>query len=237
MRGLRPGDKLEYHLVWRITSPLAANHFWFEHDFFEPGALIVLNEQLEVNIPRDSKVKLKIEPGKDPTIKEQDDRRIYSWEYTSLKRITKDEKEEAKKKRDDDDEPKPPQVQMTTFQSWAEVGSWYESLERERVTPDERIRAKAEELTRGRSSDQEKIQALYEFVAKNFRYVSLSLGQGRYQPHAAADVFANQYGDCKDKHTQLSSMLIASCLRAFPALMNSRKKIDDEVPSPVSLIT
>src|SRR4030095_848890 len=39
VRGLRPGDKLEYHLVWRVTSPLAANHFWFEHDFFEPGAL------------------------------------------------------------------------------------------------------------------------------------------------------------------------------------------------------
>src|ERR1700752_1990827 len=54
--GLRPGDVLEYHLVWRVTTPLAANHFWFEHDFFEPGALIVLSEQLEVNIPRDSKV-------------------------------------------------------------------------------------------------------------------------------------------------------------------------------------
>src|SRR4029453_67514 len=155
----RPRDKLEYHLVWRVTSPLAANHFWFEHDFFEPGALIVLNEQLEVNIPRDSKVKLKVEPGKDPNIKEENDRRIYSWSYASLKRITKDEKEEAKKKKqNEDDEPKPAQVQMTTFQSWAEVGNWYETLERERVTPDDRIRAKADELTREKTTEKEQTQ-------------------------------------------------------------------------------
>ena len=234
VRGLRPGDVLEYHVIWRITTPLAANHFWFEHDFFEPGALIVLDEQLEVNIPATSKVKLKTEPGKDAAIKEQGDRRIYSWKFASLKRINKDEQRKEKKKRnvDDDGEPKPPQVQMTTFQSWAEVGDWYHELERERTTPDEKIRTKAAELVRGRNTDQEKIQALYEFVAKNFRYVSLSLGQGRYQPHAAADVMANQYGDCKDKHTLLSSMLIAAGLRAYPALMNSRRKIDAEVPSP-----
>jgi tetratricopeptide (TPR) repeat protein len=231
VRGLRPGDTLEYHVLWKITTPLAANHFWLEHDFIEPGALIVLDEQLEVNIPRDSKVKLKTELGKDPIVKDQDDRRVYSWKYASLKR-KKDDDEEEKKKPRDDDEPKPPQVQMTTFQSWSEVGNWYHSLEKERTAPDEKIRTKAEEIIRGRTTDQEKIQALYEYVAKNFRYVSLSLGQGRYQPHAAADVFANEYGDCKDKHTLLSSMLNAAGLRAYPALMNSRRKIDAEVPSP-----
>ena len=232
VRALRPGDTLEYHVIWRITTALAPNHFWLEHDFIEPGAIIVLDEQLEVNVPRDSKVKLKTEPSKDPSIKELDDRRIYSWKYASLKRLNKEEDEEKKKKSPDDDEPKPPQVQMTTFQSWSEVGDWYEGLERERVTPDEKIRAKVAELVRGRTTEQEKIEALYEFVAKNFRYVSLSLGQGRYQPHAATDVFANQYGDCKDKHTLLSSMLIAAGLRGYPALMNSRRKIDAEVPSP-----
>jgi tetratricopeptide (TPR) repeat protein len=232
VRGIRPGDTLEYHVLWRITTPLAANHFWLEHDFFEPGTLIVFNEQLEVNIPKDSKVKLKTEPGKEATIKEADDRRIYSWAYKSLKRINKEDEEKTKKKRFDDDEPKPPQVQMTTFQNWGEVGDWYETLEKERVLPDEKIRAKVAELLRGRTTEKEKIQALYEYVAKNFRYVSLSLGQGRYQPHAAADVFANEYGDCKDKHTLLSSMLIAAGLRAYPALMNSRRKIDVEVPSP-----
>ena len=233
VRGLRPGDVLEYHIVWRMHTPLAQNNFWFEEDFTNPTSLIFLDDQLEVNVPRDSKVKLKTATGMDPTIKEQDDRRIYTWKYTNLKREEKDEKAEAAKKKSvDDDEPKPPQIQMTTFQSWDEVGQWYAGLERDRIVPDEKIRAKADELVRGLTTDTAKVEALYQYVAKNFRYVSLSLGEGRYQPHAAADVFANQYGDCKDKHTLLSSMLIASGLRASPALMNSSRKIDADVPSP-----
>lgn len=232
VRGLRPGDILEYHIIWRMHTPLAPDHFWFEQDFSNPESLITLDDQLEVNIPRDSKVKLKTAPGFDPIIKEQDQRRIYTWKYSNLKREDKDEKAEAAKKKGDDDEPKRPQIQMTTFQSWDQVGQWYAGLERDRIVPDQKIRAKTEELLRGRNTDREKIEALYEFVAKNFRYVSLSLGQGRYQPHAAADVFANQYGDCKDKHTLLSSMLIAAGLRASPALMNSARKIDADVPSP-----
>lgn len=233
VRGLRPGDVLEYHIVWRVHTPLAQNNFWFEEDFSNPASLIFLDNQLELNVPRDSKVKLKTATGMAPTIKEQDDRRIYTWKYTNLKREEKDEKaEEAAKKKSGDDEPKPPQIQMTTFQSWDEVGQWYAGLERERIVPDEKIRAKADELVRGLTTDSAKVEALYQYVAKNFRYVSLSLGQGRYQPHAAADVYANQYGDCKDKHTLLSSLLIAAGLRASPALMNSSRKIDADVPSP-----
>jgi tetratricopeptide (TPR) repeat protein len=233
VRGLRPGDVLEYRVVWRIHTPLAQNNFWFEEDFSNPASLIFLDDQLEVNIPRDSKVKLKTATGMAPTIKEQDDRRIYTWKYTNLKREEKDETAEAAKKKSvDDDEPKPPQIQMTTFQSWDEVGRWYAGLEHDRIVPDEKVRAKTEELVRGLTSDRAKIEALYKYVAKNFRYVSLSLGQGRYQPHAAADVYANQYGDCKDKHTLLSSMLIAAGLRASPALMNSSRTIDADVPSP-----
>lgn len=233
VRGLRPGDVLEYHVVWHVHTAVAQNNFWLEEDFSNPASLIFLDNQLEVNIPRDSKVKLKTAKGMDPVIREQDDRRIYSWKYTNLKREEKDEKAEAaRKKSDDDDDPKSPQIQMTTFQNWDEVGQWYAGLERERIVPNDAVRAKTQELVKGLSSDTARIEALYEYVAKNFRYVSLSLGQGRYQPHAAADVYANQYGDCKDKHTLLSAMLIAAGLRASPALMNSSRKIDADVPSP-----
>jgi tetratricopeptide (TPR) repeat protein len=228
--GLRPGDVLEYRAVWHLHTALAPNHFWLAHDFVTAD-VIVLDEGLEVNIPRDSKVKLKTEAGFEPSINEQAERRVYNWKHANLKRDESDDKEKEKRI-DESDEPKPPQVQMTTFQSWDEVGQWYAELERSRIAPDEKIRAKAEELVRGRTTEKDKIEALYEFVAKNFRYVSLSLGQGRYQPHAASEVFANEYGDCKDKHTLFSSMLIASGLRAYPALMNSSRKIDTDVPSP-----
>src|SRR5437867_1887093 len=231
--GLRPGDVLDYHAIWRMHTPLAQNNFWMTYDFINDD-VIVLDEQLEVNIPKESLIKLKTEKGFEPTINEGEGRRIYSWKHAVLKRTEEkyDDKEAARKRREEAEDPKPPEVQMTTFNSWDDLGKWYADLERDRIVPDDKIKAKAQELINGRSTDKDKVQALYEYVAKNFRYVSLSLGQGRYQPHAAVDVLANQYGDCKDKHTLLSAMLMAAGLRAYPALMNSSRKIDSDVPSP-----
>jgi len=231
VRGLRPGDVLEYDIVATMHTPLAANQFWLSHDFL-PKELIVLDEQLEIDIPSDSQVKLKTKAGLDPAIRNQQGRKVYTWKTANLKRPDKEEKKEARKKRDESDEPEPPQVQLTTFRSWDEVGAWYAGLEGERINPDEKIRTKTEELLNGQTTDKGKAEVLYQYVAKNFRYVSLSLGQGRYQPHAAAEVMANQYGDCKDKHTLLAAMLQAAGIRSYPALMNSARKIDPDVPSP-----
>lgn len=233
--GLRPGDTLEYRLVWNIHSALAQNHFWVEHDFITRGP-IVLNDELTVNIPAASKVKLKTEPGYEPKIKEENDRRVYTWKTAKLKRDSDEDDKETEKEDEEKEEKDPeevrPHVQLTTFQSWDEVGQWYAELQRDRVVPDEKIKVKAEEIIKGRATEKEKVTALYEYVAKNFRYVSLSLGQGRYQPHAAAEVMSNQYGDCKDKHTLLASMLAATGLRAYPVLINSARKLDVDIPSP-----
>jgi len=233
--GLRPGDQLEYRLVWNIHSPLAQNHFWVEHDFVTRGP-IVLNDELTVNIPAASKVKLKTEPGYDAAIKEESGRRIYTWKQAKLKRDSDEDEKEKEKAEEEVEEKDPdeirPHVQLTTFQSWDEVGQWYAALQKDRVVPDEKIKIKAEEIIKGRTTEKEKITALYEYVAKNFRYVSLSLGQGRYQPHAATEVMSNQYGDCKDKHTLLASMLAATGRRAYPVLINSARKLDVDIPSP-----
>jgi hypothetical protein len=228
--GLRPGDVLEYRMVWTLHTPLAQNHFWVEHDFIKKN-VIVLNDELAVNIPATSKVKLKNEPGFEPTVKDEDDRRVYHWKHANLKPASEEDKDKEENEEPEAEETHP-DVQLTTFQSWDEVGQWYADLQKDRIVPDEKIKVKAEEIISGRTTEKDKVRALYEFVAKNFRYVSLSLGQGRYQPHAAASVMNNQYGDCKDKHTLLASMLAATGLRAYPVLLNSTRKLDVDIPPP-----
>jgi tetratricopeptide (TPR) repeat protein len=231
--GLRPGDVLEYHMVWNIHTPMAQNQFWLDH-YFVTKSIIVLDDQLTVNIPAASKVKLKTEPGFEPAIKEDSERRIYLWKHSNLKPASEEEEKEKEDEAQSEEEAEEfkPHVQLTTFQSWEEVGQWYSNLQKDRIVPDEKIKVKAEEVIRGLQSEKDKVRALYEYVAKNFRYVSLSLGQGRYQPHPAADVMVNQYGDCKDKHTLLAAMLAATGMRAYPVLMNSSRKLDADLPSP-----
>jgi len=229
--GLRPGEALEYDMVTVIHTPLAAGQFWADYDFDKSN--IDLDETLEVDVPANRPLKLKCKPGMDPKITEENGRRIYHWSSSHLERDddqkATDKDKKKKKHRPDDDRP---DIQLTTFENWEQVGRWYAALEKDRRAPTPEVRAKAEELTKGLNSDMEKIEALYDFVALNFRYVSLSLGLGRYQPHAASDVLHDQYGDCKDKHTLLASLLDAEGLHADSVLINSSRKLDPDVPSP-----
>ncbi len=230
--GLRPGDTLEYQFITVVHTPLAPGQFWTEH-FFANDA-IVLDEQLEINIPSGRRVKLKTARGRDPKMAEANGRTVYRWAVSHLVRdddeLAKDNNKNNKTKPHSG--PLSPDVQLSTFGSWEEVGRWYGALEKDRRTPTPEIRAKAAALTAGRTGDLEKIEALYDFVAQNYRYVSLSFGAGRYQPHAATDVLANQYGDCKDKHTLLAALLDAAGIRAHAVLIPSARKVDADVPSP-----
>src|SRR5690242_6173859 len=127
--GLRPGEVLEYDVSTVIHTPLAPNQFWTEYDFDKSN--ITLDEQLEVNIPKDRTIKLKNKPGFEPKITEENGRRIYRWTSSHLEREdddkNKDKDKKKKKKKKPEDEV--PAVQLTTFASWAEVGKWYAGLD------------------------------------------------------------------------------------------------------------
>src|SRR5438105_4544627 len=225
---LRPGDTLELHAVWLRRTPLSPGHFWYQEDFTTDG--VVLDERLELDVPRGSYVKVKSAPGIESQVSDSGDRRVYRWKHANLEVPS----ENARRRRAAEDPwiPRVHSVQVSTFRSWEDVGRWYDDLAREREAVGPEIQAKAQDLVRDRRTLRDTLEALYDFVSKDFRYVSLSFGVGRYQPHAAKDVLANQYGDCKDKHTLLASLLAAVHVRAFPALISAEAEIDRDVPSP-----
>jgi tetratricopeptide (TPR) repeat protein len=73
---------------------------------------------------------------------------------------------------------------------------------------------------------------LYDFVSTRIRYVGIDFGVGRYQPHAADEVLADQYGDCKDKDTLLEALLRAKGFHTAPALIGMDIGPAPEMPSP-----
>src|SRR6266436_59833 len=219
---LQPGDTLEYRTVIRVLTPLAAGNFWYEYTF--PKGVVVNEDRLEIDVPKSREVKLKT-PARKPEIHETGDRRVYTW-------VVKDILPERDKEKDEAEEDAGPDVQLTTFTDWKQVAQWYAKLQGERMTVDDSVRKKAQEITKGADTPTEKARRLYDFVARNVRYVSISLGVGRYQPHAAADVLQNGYGDCKDKHTLFSALLRAEGIQSYPVMIHSTRKLDADVPSP-----
>lgn len=227
---LRPGDTLEYSMTNVIQTPLAPNNFWFNYDF--DHNVIILHEELDISVPKDRQIKLKTEPGRDPKITTEGDRKIYHWESANLKRKSDEELRKEYQKRKQRGDLDLPSVQLTTFQSWEELGKWYAPLQKARIEPSPELKAKALELTKDKKDPLDKVKAIYDYVAPGIRYVSLSFGVGRFQPHAASEIFANKYGDCKDKHTLLSAMLDTIGIHTDPILINSSRQLDPDVPSP-----
>ena len=123
--GLRPGDVLEYQFVRNIVNPLTPGQFWISYDFKDRG--IVLDEQLEVNVPKSRKINLKSGPGADRKVTDAGDRRIHRWTHSHLD-DDEDNSKPRKRPRSRHDEDELPSVQLTTFESWQQVGDWYAGL-------------------------------------------------------------------------------------------------------------
>lgn len=229
VKGLEPGDILEYSTRLQVDKPLIPGQFWLGLNFIKNA--VSLDEQIEISLPAGREVKIK-SPALQPLIRVEKDRRVYSWKRANL-----ESKSPEKLKKEQSYEMTrgllpSGDVLISTFRSWEEVGDWYNSLQLERVQPTPEVKAKAEELTRGLDNDDAKLRAIYNYVSLHYRYVGISFGIGGYQPHTAGEILGNQYGDCKDKHTLLAAMLKAAGFSAYPALISSSTAMDPDVPSP-----
>jgi hypothetical protein len=118
--------------------------------------------------------------------------------------------------------------------TWQGIGQWYEALSHDRLGASPEIAAKAAELTAGKSDFHDKAEAIGEFVQNKVRYFVIEMGIGGYQPHPAADIFRNRYGDCKDKAALVSAMLSSVGIHSTLMMVDSRRGVvDPDAPSLV----
>jgi hypothetical protein len=222
VKGLGVGDTLESQVTLRTLKPEVPGQFWMEYSFEKN--LIILDEQLDLDLPADKAVTV-ASADLQPTVTTANSRKLYHWASSNLARP------------DPDAPPKStrhwkPSVQVTTFTSWEQVGTWYRSLQQASLSVTPAIQAKAAALTKGLTTDDDKLRVIFNDVALHIHYVGLDFGIGRYQPHPADDVLSNEYGDCKDKHTLLASLLKAVGIEAWPVLISSSRQLDPATPSP-----
>ena len=237
VRSLSVGDKLEYEVDTAIQKPEAPGQFWGTYHFAAPGTTVVLAEVLTLRVPADKYVQV-WSPNHEPAISEQNGLKTFTWNVPQLVMAPKSTGDEtskalAPKDPDEDDEGrKLPSVAWTTFHNWTEVGDWYRGLALHQSDPNDALRARANELTAQAQTPEEQIRAIYNFVSTQTRYVGIDFGIGRYQPHTASEVLADQYGDCKDKDTLLEALLRAKGFSTAPALIGAGIAAVPEVPSP-----
>lgn len=114
-----------------------------------------------------------------------------------------------------------PMLVVTTDPSWKNFSKWWAKLVEPKLVATADIKAKVKELTKNAKTDDEKIRALYDFVAQDIRYRGLGVGpRTGYTPREAQETMASRWGVCRDVSILLTSMLRESGIDAYPVLTN-----------------
>ena len=151
----------------------------------------------------------------EPKVAERKGKKIYSWRFDEIESIIPEYSM-----------PNAPYINpailISSFSSWDEIYKWWKSLYEDKLKLNQEVKDFVGELTKDATTDYDKAKILYEFVARDIRYVAIEYGESGHEPHYANEVFMNRYGDCKDQAILLAAMLRHAGLKGYPLLIPTR---------------
>jgi hypothetical protein len=228
--GVQIGDLL--HVVTRQqTMRRWMPDTWDDYQVFESTAPIK-HAVYEVRAPKDrplfhTVLKDPVEGTVQYEKREHNSRTIHRWEVRNVPRFYA--------------EPDMPaaytvvqRLLVSTLPDWKAVSRWYWQLCRphlEATTPE--MKAMVEKLTEGITERQKKIEAIFQWVSQQVRYMGITTESDSpgFEPHDVKMTFENRHGVCRDKAALLAAMLRLGGFEAYPVLIMAGPKKDGEVPN------
>ena len=228
MPALKPGVCIEYQVTLEdVGAESVGSTSWFWGGFSFQSTDPILQSAYALRMPKGRNFKWKgIHCELNPQVLHEEETSTYLWAYGETPAL----KAEYNMPTTNDIVPR---LSYSSVESWDAVYNWYRDIAKDRYTVDQAIEEAVEELTANLLTADDKIRAIYHFVASQIRYVGIELGQGAFQPTPADQVLSVRYGDCKDKTTLMISMLDLVGIEAFPVMLNPApyQRIDLELPS------
>ncbi len=237
LEDIRVGDIVEYAYSLRGANPVFGGqvHKTFVHGQDYPMALL----HFRLLLSPDSKIKTRqyvrsIEPVE----------RLLAGGWRELVWMEK----ESPAVKEEDQSPywfdTYPWIETSDWASWEELGQWGLGLFRNTVDTESRLAVDSvfsrlapnfpldDGVSRPASDDE--LLALIRFVQDEIRYFGLQIGEGTHRPRSPADIVSSGFGDCKDKTVLLCALLSRAGVKAWPALVATRRGqfIPDRLPGP-----
>ncbi len=122
-------------------------------------------------------------------------------------------------------------VRVSSQLPWDSIAGWYHAMARDRYELTNDIGEELAGEYAGARTMRDSVAAVHRWIAQDLRYVSLSLGDGGYQPRRPADVVETRFGDCKDKTTLFVAIVTALGLDASPVLVSTTGGVDSLMPT------
>ncbi|HDN85760.1 MAG TPA: DUF3857 domain-containing protein [Candidatus Omnitrophica bacterium] len=231
--GVEVDSLIEYKIKIYSSKLINGDDFSFFYRLKEKYPIYKANFRLVLPKHREAKFKiLNKEYAKDvvlePQVREDEGHKIYWWHFEKISPIIPERKMPPFSLVN-------PTILISSFQDWEEIYNWWCSLYKDKLTLSKEMKELVATLIRGANSGYEKAKRLYEYVAKNIRYVAVEYGESGYEPHQAQEVFLNRYGDCKDQAILLVALLREAGLESFPVLIPTQEaySLQKDFPSLV----
>jgi len=223
---IAPGSVVEQEIAIRDTAPLFAAGV-VERVFFGRVSTPVQHESLTLQAPSSVPMRYspQLLPGLEPQRSESGGTVKLVFEHGPM-----DPLDEADTNLPSD-VPAYPAIAFSTGISWQQVAEEYATTVDQRLSTAD-LKGLAEKLTRGKSSRNEKAQAILEYLDKYIRYTGVEFGEASIVPHSPTETLAHRYGDCKDKSTLLVGLLRAAGVPANIALLRAggRQDVPSDLP-------
>ena len=98
--------------------------------------------------------------------------------------------------------------------NWKDYGLFMNNLIKGRDLLPDNVKQEVFAIIQNIKTDREKIFALYRYMQKNTRYISVQLGIGGWQPFDANYVATKKYGDCKALSNYMIALLKEAGIKA-----------------------
>ncbi len=91
-------------------------------------------------------------------------------------------------------------------------------------------------IIEGKTTELEKVEAIYYWVQQNVKYIAIEDGLGGFRPRSAQTVLNRRYGDCKDMSNLLHNMLNIANIPSNLAWIGTKRipYTHQEVPTPMA---
>ncbi|MGA7810445.1 DUF3857 domain-containing protein [Bradyrhizobium sp.] len=111
--------------------------------------------------------------------------------------------------------------EVSTFADYAAFAAMLNARNAPMAQPDERLRKLAIQIVGNAAEPAAKVERIYNWVARNIRYVGIGFEDGGWTSQPASAVFAARYGDCKAHATILKALLAAQGIEADLVAVNA----------------
>jgi thioredoxin-related protein len=122
--------------------------------------------------------------------------------------------------------------EFCTSTTWNDVAAWYRGLCAGRDELPESAKTRVAELKKQNANPEALLQALFDWVTEDVRYVAVTFGRSSHQPHKAADTLENRYGDCKDQSLLLQALCREAGFEASLVLLGVGYARHFDTPNP-----